>query len=143
MNNVNHCVSKALVINNLSKTLFVLEDLTNVRQATERVKKKYRYVQVSRSFYALVQKLRYKAQRNGGIVVNVDPHYTSLLCPKCGHIESGNRDKKHLVFCCKNCGYRSNDDRIGAMNLYLLGLEYIKQQTENAVRISPCIGVID
>ena len=37
MQDVNHCVSKALVKENPPKTLFVLEDLTNVRTATERV----------------------------------------------------------------------------------------------------------
>ena len=141
MNDVNHCVSKALVTSNPSKTLFVLEDLSNVRQTTEKVRRKDRYISVSWSFYDLEQKLKYKAQRSGGLVVNVDPRYTSQRCPKCGHIERSNRDKKHHIFCCKNCGYRSNDDRIGAMNLFLFGLEYIKQQTENAESISPCIGV--
>ena len=141
MHDVNHCVSKALVTSNPSKTLFVLEDLSNVRQETEKVRRKDRYISVSWSFYDLEQKLKYKAQRNSCLVINVDPHYTSQRCPKCGHIEKSNRDKKHHIFCCKNCGYRSNDDRIGAMNLYLLGLDYIKQQTENAESISPCIGV--
>ncbi len=141
MNDVNHCVSKALVTNNPSKTLFVLEDLTNVRQATEKVCRKDRYVSVSWSFYDLEQKLRYKAQRNGGLVVSVDPRHTSQRCPKCGHIESRNRDKKHHVFCCKNCGYRSNDDRIGAMNLFDLGLLWIKEQTENTESTSFSIGV--
>ena len=131
MNDVNHCVSKALVTKNPSKTLFVLEDLTNVRQATEKVKKKDRYISVSWAYYDLEQKLRYKAERNSCKVINVEPQYTSQRCPKCGHIEKANRDKKRHCFCCKNCGYRSNDDRIGAVNLYLLGLEYIKQQTEN------------
>lgn len=64
MNDVNHCVSKALVTNNPSKTLFVLEDLTGIRGATEKVKRKDRYVQVSWSYYDLEQKLKYKAQRN-------------------------------------------------------------------------------
>ena len=141
MNDVNHCVSKALVTNNPSKTLFVLEDLSNVRQATEKVHRKDRYISVSWSFYDLEQKLKYKAQRNGGLVINVDPRYTSQRCPKCGHIERNNRDKKHHIFCCKNCGYRSNDDRIGAMNLFDLGLLWIKEQTENTESISPCIGV--
>jgi len=26
---------------------------------------------------------------------------------------------------CKNCGYKSNDDRIGAMNLYRMGINYL------------------
>ena len=47
MHNVNHCVSKALVKNNPEHTLFVLEDLTGIRSATERVRTKQRYVTVS------------------------------------------------------------------------------------------------
>ena len=141
MNDVNHCVSKALVTSNPSKTLFVLEDLTNVRQATKKVRRKGRYIPVSWSFYDLEQKLKYKAQRNGGLVVNVDPRYTSQCCPKCGHIEKSNRDKKLHCFCCKNCGYKSNDDRIGAMNLFNLGLLWIKEQTENIEGISLNVGV--
>ena len=141
MNDVNHCVSKALVTNNPSKTLFVLEDLSGVRQATEKVCRKDRYVSVSWSFYDLEQKLKYKAQRNGGLVINVDPHYTSQRCPKCGHIEKSNRNKKLHCFCCRNCGYRSNDDRIGAMNLFNLGLQWIKEQTENIESIPLSVGV--
>ena len=141
MNDVNHCVSKALVINNPSKTLFVLENLKGIRGTTERVKRKDRYVQVSWSYYDLEQKLKYKAQRNSCQVINVDPRYTSQCCPKCGHIEKSNRDKKRHKFCCRNCGYRSNDDRIGAMNLFNLGLQWIKEQTENIEGISLNVGV--
>lgn len=141
MNDVNHCVSKALVINNPSKTLFVLENLKGIRGATEKVRRKDRYVQVSWSYYDLEQKLKYKAQRNSCLVINVDPRYTSQCCPKCGHIEKSNRDKKLHCFCCKNCGYRSNDDRIGAMNLFNLGLNWIKEQTENIEGIPLNVGV--
>ncbi len=45
----------------------------------------------------------------------VNPAYTSQTCPKCGHTEKANRNKKIHLFCCRNCGYKSNDDRIGAM----------------------------
>ena len=141
MNDVNHCVSKALVTSNPSKTLFVLENLKGIRGATEKVRRKDRYVQVSWSYYDLEQKLKYKAQRNSCLVINVDPRYTSQCCPKCGHIEKSNRDKKLHCFCCKNCGYRSNDDRIGAMNLFNLGLQWIKEQTECSESISLQTGV--
>ena len=141
MSDVNHCVSKALVTSNPSKTLFVLENLKGIRGATEKVRRKDRYVQVSWSYYDLEQKLKYKAQRNSCLVINVDPRYTSQCCPKCGHIEKSNRDKKLHCFCCKNCGYRSNDDRIGAMNLFNLGLNWIKEQTENIEGISLNVGV--
>ena len=127
MQDVNHCVSKALVENNPKHTLFVLEDLSGVRNATERVRTKDRYVSVSWSFYDLEQKLIYKAKQNQSTVIKVDPRYTSQCCPVCGHIEKANRNKKMHLFTCKNCGYKSNDDRIGAMNLYRMGIGYLEE----------------
>ena len=126
MQDVNHCVSKALVRANPKHTLFVLEDLSGVRNVTERVKTKDRYVSVSWSFYDLEQKLIYKAKQNQSIVIKVDPRYTSQRCPVCGHIEKANRNKKTHLFSCKSCGYKSNDDRVGAMNLYHMGVNYLR-----------------
>lgn len=125
MQDINHQVSKALVENNPKHSLFVLEDLTGVRIATERIRTKDRYVSVSWSFYDLEQKLIYKAKQNESVVIKVDPAYTSQCCPKCGHTEKANRNKKKHLFTCKNCGYQSNDDRIGAMNLYRMGINYL------------------
>lgn len=125
MQDVNHCVSKALVESNPKHTLFVLEDLSGVRKTTERVKTKERYVSVSWSFYDLEQKLIYKAKQNQSSVIKADPRYTSQCCPVCGHTEKSNRNKKMHLFTCKNCGYKSNDDRIGAMNLYRMGINYL------------------
>ena len=134
MQDVNHQVSKALVENNPKHTLFVLEDLSGVRNATERVRTKDRYVSVSWSFYDLEQKLIYKAKQNQSTVIKVNPRYTSQCCPVCGHIEKANRDKKLHLFTCKNCGYKSNDDRIGAMNLYRMGINYLEDsQVPNTV----------
>ena len=125
MQDVNHCVSKALVDNNPKHTLFVLEDLSGIRSATEQVRTKDRYISVSWAFYDLEQKLTYKAKQNQSTVIKVDPRYTSQCCPVCGHIEKSNRQKRIHLFCCKNCGYKSNDDRIGAMNLYRMGINYL------------------
>ena len=125
MRDVNHCISKALVESNPKGTLFVLEDLSNVRKATERVRRKDRYVSVSWSYFDLEQKLMYKAQMHGQKIIKVNPAYTSQTCPKCGHVHKGNRDKSRHIFKCLNCGYQSNDDRIGAMNLYRMGIEYL------------------
>lgn len=125
MQDVNHQVSKALVETNPDDTMFVLEDLTGIRSATERVKVKNRYVSVSWSYYDLEQKLSYKALRHHQLVEKVNPAYTSQTCPKCGHTEKANRNKKIHFFCCKNCSYKSNDDRIGAMNLHRMGIELL------------------
>ena len=125
MSDINHQVSKALVEKHPSGTLFALEDLTGIRGATEKVRRKDRYVLVSWSFFDLRKKLEYKAWLNGSKVVAFNPAYTSQTCPKCGHTEKANRDKKNHRFVCKNCGYQSNDDRIGAMNLHRKGIEYL------------------
>ena len=134
MNDLNHSITKALVDKYGANTLFVLEDLTNVRSSTEKVNINNRYVSVSWAFYQFRQLLEYKAQMNGSIVIAVDPKYTSQMCPKCGHIEKSNRNKRYHIFCCKNCNYQSNDDRIGAMNLYRKGIEYIE---------SSCIEMVE
>lgn len=129
MQDVNHCVSKALVDDQPESTVFVLEDLTGIRESTEKVRKKDRYVQVSWAYYDLEKKIEYKAALKGDVVIKVDRSYTSQRCPKCGHTDKHNRNRKKHLFCCRNCGYKSNDDRIGAMNLYHMGLEWFKNGT--------------
>lgn len=131
MQDVNHCVSKALVESNPVNTLFVLEDLKDInKHVRERVKlKNQRYFHVTWAFYDLSQKLEYKALMHQQSVIFVNPAYTSQCCPKCGHTEKSNRDKKNHLFRCKTCGYMSNDDRIGAMNLYRKGIDYVVSHT--------------
>jgi len=130
VSDVNHAITKALVDKYGSNTLFVLEDLTGVRNATEKVHIDNRYTSVSWAFYQFKQLLEYKAMVNCSVVITVNPKYTSQQCPKCGHIEKANRDKKKHVFKCKNCDYQSNDDRIGAMNLWRKGIEYIESNSK-------------
>lgn len=86
----------------------VCEDLPGIRNATERVRTKYRYVSVSWSFYDFEQKLIYKEKQNQSTVIKVDPRYTSQCCPVCGHIEKFDRNKKIHLFTCKNNGNNYN-----------------------------------
>jgi putative transposase len=132
MTDVNHCVSKALVSQAGKNALIVIEDLTNVRQATEKVRKQDRYYSVSWAYAQLRQMVEYKALLGGSKVMAVDPAYTSQSCPKCGHTEKANRNKKLHKFQCKTCGYTTNDDRIGAMNLQLKGIQYLVEVTTQA-----------
>ena len=124
MTDVNHQVSKALVIRYGAVTLFVVEDLTGIRGATERVRRRDRYLSVSWAFYQRRQLVEYKAALHQARTVAVDPRYPSQTCPQCGHVARGNRDKRRHRFACQQCQYRSNDDRIGARNLHRKGIEY-------------------
>ncbi len=130
VNDINHTITKALVDKYGTNTLFVLEDLTNIRTSTEKVIINNRYVSVSWAFYQFRQLLEYKTKLNNSMVIVVNPKYTSQTCPKCGHIEKSNRDKKNHIFKCKNCNYQSNDDRIGAINLWKKGIEYIERNSK-------------
>lgn len=121
---VNHRVAKALVAFAGKNSLIVLEDLTGIRTATERVKRSNRYYSVSWAFADLRSKVEYKAQLLGVQVIAVDPKHTSQKCPKCGHAEKANRDKKTHTFSCKSCSYTTNDDRVGSLNLRQKGIEY-------------------
>nr|WP_236747718.1 RNA-guided endonuclease TnpB family protein [Acetilactobacillus jinshanensis] len=126
MTNVNHRVSKALVRHYGKRTTFVLEDLRGVRFSTEQVSKKYRYSQVTWTFYQLEQFLKYKAKLNQSIVIKINPKYTSQRCPHCGRVLAQNRQHHIHKYICEYCEYSSNDDRIGAMNIRWLGQQKVQ-----------------
>lgn len=121
MSDVNHRLTKTLIDHYGSNTIYALEDLTDVRFATEKSPKDQRYEMLSWAFYQFEQFLTYKANLNSSAVVKVPAKYTSQRCPKCGRIHKDNR--VHL-YTCDKCGYKSNDDRLAAMNIQFLGTLY-------------------
>lgn len=122
---INHLISKTLVKKYGSNTLFVLEDLTGVSFDENNLNKKQKHKLRTWNFYQLEQFLTYKANQICSEILKVEADYTSQRCPKCGTIHKENRHHNIHEYICLNCGYRSNDDRIGAMNLYKLGTDYI------------------
>ncbi|AYE62298.1 Transposase IS607 family [Lactobacillus helveticus] len=124
MSDVNHRLTKTLIDHYGSNTIYALEDLTDVRFATEKSPKDQRYEIVSWAFYQFEQFLTYKANLNSSAVVKVPAKYTSQRCPKCGRIHKDNRDHELHLYTCDKCGYKSNDDRLAAMNIQLLGTLY-------------------
>lgn len=133
MRDVNHQVSKALVSQQDKPTLFALENLKGVRHATEKVRKQGRYMQVGWAFFQLRQMIEYKARKAGHSTIAIDPHYTSQTCPKCGMVCKANRDKRAHEYRCANCGYRSNDDRVAAMNIQRLGYQSIVESQSDTL----------
>lgn len=132
MSDVNHQLSKALVDYYGKNTLYVIENLSGVSFDEENFssKTKNQRNQIrSWSFYQLEQFLNYKTLEIGSCVLKVPANYTSQRCPKCGRIHKENRNHKLHEYICDACGYRSNDDRIGAMNLYELGTMYVSGDT--------------
>ncbi|WP_345940018.1 transposase [Lactobacillus helveticus] len=124
MSDVNHRLTKTLIDHYGSNTIYALEDLTDVRFATEKSPKDQRYEIVSWAFYQFEQFLTYKANLNSSAVVKMPAKYTSQRCPKCGRIHKDNRDHELHLYTCDKCGYKSNDDRLAAMNIQFLGTLY-------------------
>ena len=130
ISDVNHCLSKTLVQKYGANTLFVLENLNGVSFERTDLPKALRNQNKSWAFYQLEQFLTYKAHLHNSEVVEVSAKYTSQRCPKCGVIKKDNRNHEKHEYHCDNCSYRSNDDRIGAMNIQLLGTQYISGQEQ-------------
>ena len=126
MSDINHQISKTLVQKYGEDTLFVIEDLTGVSFEEQNLNRGAKQNNRLRSwaFYQLEQFLAYKAHEKRSEVLKVSAKYTSQRCPKCGIINKGNRNhEKHIYEC--QCGYKSNDDRIGAMNIQFLGTLWV------------------
>lgn len=83
------------------------------------------------SYYDLQQKIKYKAEQEGIVVVFINPMYTSLRCNYCGFIDNKNRDckKNQAKFECVNCGNGKNKqinaDINAARNISLPDIENI------------------
>lgn len=130
MTDVNHQITKALVQQYGKNTLFVLEDLDGIRGALTKVRRNNRYVTVSWAYAELREMLSYKAKLKGSKVALVCPKYTSQDCPKCNKRDKYAREHKFSLYSCKNCNYKTNDDRVGAMNLYAKGVQlYLNDKT--------------
>lgn len=126
MSDVNHQLSKTLVRKYGTGALFVLEDLNDVSTETRNFHTPEQSHDLRNwAFYDLETKLTYKAHEAGSEVLKVDAAYTSQRCPRCGQIHKENRDHKMHVYTCDRCGFRTNDDRVGAMNIWLLGTLWV------------------
>jgi putative transposase len=114
--NENHRISKSIVEKATDTNRGIgLEDLTGVRERT-RFRKSQRDKMSKWSFGELRGFIEYKANLAGVPVVPVDPRNTSRTCPKCGHIEEGNRPTRGL-FLCRSCGHFDHADVVGATNI--------------------------
>jgi len=60
--------------------------------------------------------LKYKAEKKGGEVIEVDPKFTSQKCSCCGHISTENR-KSQSKFKCVQCQFELNADLNASINI--------------------------
>jgi len=70
--------------------------------------------------YKLMIAVKTLCEREGIPFKLVPAQYTSITCPKCGHVDKKNRNGKW--FKCVKCGYQTDADLAGAMNIALKAL---------------------
>ncbi|MGP5224013.1 RNA-guided endonuclease InsQ/TnpB family protein [Psychrobacter aquimaris] len=68
----------------------------------------------------MIDMMDYKQQWRGGLLIKVDPHYTSQMCYECKHIAKENR-RTQAKFECVKCGYIANADFNAARNILAAG----------------------
>ena len=68
----------------------------------------------------MVNMLEYKQQWQGGLLIKVNPRYTSQTCFECKHVAKENR-RTQAKFECVECGYIANADVNAARNILAAG----------------------
>ena len=86
--------------------------------------------------------LEYKTFKAGGLVVYVNPSYTSQRCSECGYTGKENRESQ-AVFRCRDCGFSCNADTNAAKNIYQLGCVLIEFYADDIDTILNSVGVVD
>lgn len=113
---LDHQLSRQIINSVAPGSILVVENLTNIRtRVKQRKGKPNRHIH-GWSFAQLRSFLSYKAEEKGCTVVGVDPRHTSQTCPRCGCVSRHNR-RSQSEFRCRDCGYQSNADRVGALNI--------------------------
>jgi putative transposase len=131
----NHCLSKRIV--NSDCDAIAVEEL-NVAAMKMRVRrgKKPKVLRVIGSWSPtqLLQFIRYKAEMLGKQVLEVNSHYTSQACNRCGDIRRENR--KGRSFTCSVCGYSLHADLNAARNIACLAKGKIGRPSVNRPNVA-------
>jgi IS605 OrfB family transposase len=126
---VNHCISKKLVQRAKgTDRAIALENLKGIGGRT-RFHRTLRRRLGGWAFHQLGLYVKYKAERAGVPVVEVDPRNTSRECPRCGHAERANRHSQ-AVFRCRGCGHTGHADCVAAENIRRRGERQLARSRE-------------
>jgi len=112
-----HVVSRRIVDGVPEGATIVVENLTAIRSRVRAKKANGGQRRLhSWSFANLRACIAYKAEGKGIRVEGVDPRHTSATCHRCSFQSRYNR-RSQAEFWCRACGYRTNADRNGALNI--------------------------
>ena len=108
-------------------TVFVLERLSVPYNLKERLATADLGRMVTAIFALFNKALREEAKKRGCSVLYVSASGTSSQCPACGIFRKRNRKQRSQFYECQ-CGFRSNDDRVAAMNIRERGITQLTER---------------
>ncbi len=112
-----HVVSRRIVDGVPEGATIAVENLTNIRTRVTAKKANGSQRRLhSWSFASLRACIAYKAEGRGIRVEGIDPRHTSQTCSHCAFQSRYNR-RSQSEFWCRSCGYQTNADRNGALNI--------------------------
>jgi IS605 OrfB family transposase len=83
--------------------------------------------------------LKCVAEREGVLIKEVKPNYTSQTCPTCGHIGRENW-RGYVRFKCVKCGYEADRDRAASLNIALRATKVADHKGQIPQRDAPVSG---
>jgi len=116
-NEIGRCLNRMLKLE--QPNTIVVENIKNITRKTKSKKKHNKTIRrlLGRSgFCKIGDRLKSKCEDRNIEFIEVNPAYTSQLCPICGYVHYSNR-KTQSHFKCGNCGYSRNSDYIGSINI--------------------------
>jgi IS605 OrfB family transposase len=112
-----HVVSRRIVDGLVPGSTLAVENLQDIRTRVKARKANGGRRRLhSWSFATLRAFLTYKCEERGIRVEGIDPRHTSQTCHRCGVASRYNR-RSQSEFHCRSCGYQTNADRNGAINI--------------------------
>lgn len=122
-NFINQAVNK---LNFESIKVLGIEKIVNLKKGKSKKRSKnFRKAISGWTYRHVINRIKEKAQENRVLLVEVNPRYTSQICPSCNHLSKDNR--KGEKFKCVSCGYKEHADYVGALNILARTLEYLQE----------------
>jgi len=99
-----------------SWSLVAVEKLKNLKNGKKKNRnKRFRKALAPWTYAYVMKQIELKARLNRVQRVEVDPRYTSQICPQCAHRAKSNRSNEK--FMCVRCGYSADADFVGSVNI--------------------------
>ena len=121
---VNHKISHGLMGSNI---IIGMEELKDIRVRTMSRRKCGKFASdkqrqankesSSWSYGELQAFVGYKVFFHDSLMLKIDPHYTSKMCNKCGHVSDNNRPNGSLIFRCEACNHTIHSDLNASNNI--------------------------